>query len=107
MSRYLAIGLGLLALSPAGQDTDVKGARISVASRETRVLQITIENRRASPLVAWEIGLSEPGGSFARRTTASDFSGRVDQPWMEGHAIKPHEQRTIDVSLTDTPQIES
>lgn len=103
MSRYLGIAVGLLAVSMSPQDTEVKGARVSVVRKPSAVMNVTIENRRDSPLVAWEIGLSEPGASFARMTSGSDFSGRKAEPGHTSGPIAPHERRTVAVDLSTNP----
>ena len=107
MSKQLAITVVLLALSISSQDTEVKGARASVTRKPGAVLNVTIENRRDSPLVAWEIGLSEPGAAFARMTSGSDFSGRKTEPWLTSGPIAPHERRTIAVDLSTNPEFGS
>jgi hypothetical protein len=63
MSRYLAIGLGLLALSALAQDTEVKGARISVVRKPSAALNVTIENRRERPLVEVQLGVTPRGAA--------------------------------------------
>ena len=105
VSRYLAFGLGLFALSVSAQDTEVKGARVSLARKPSAVLNVTIENRRDSPLVAWEIGVSSPARpSPGQMVHGSDFSGRKIEPWQTSGPIAPHERRTIAVDLMDRPE---
>jgi len=106
MSRYLAIGFGLLALSVPPQDTEVKGARVSVVRKPRAFLNVTIENRRDSPLVAWQIGLSEPGTSVGRMTHSADFSGRPVEAGLPNGPIPPHERRTVSIDLIN-PRVDS
>lgn len=105
MCRYLAVGLALLALSGSPQDAEVKGARISLARKSSAVLNVTIENRRDIPLVAWEIGVSPAAKpSPGMLVHGSDFSGRKIEPWQRSGPIGPHEKRTIAIDLMDRPE---
>jgi hypothetical protein len=94
MSRNLAIGLGLLALSTSAQDTEVKGARVSVVRKPSAVLNVTIENRRESPLVEVQLGLT-PRGTGSGLMVSGRYFG--DTPPNE--TIKPHERRVLGTSL--------
>lgn len=107
MSRYLAIALSLCALSAPAQDTDVKGARVSLVRKSSAVLNVTIENRRDIPLVAWQIGLSAPGATFPRTIYGSDYSGRKIEPSQASGPIGPHQRRTIAIDLTNSPEVAS
>ena len=108
MSRYLAIGLGLSALSALAQDTEIRGARVSLVRKPSAVLNVTIENRRDSPLVAWELGLSSSAKpSPGLMTHGSDFSGRKIELWQTSGPIAPHERRTIAVDLMERPEGDS
>ena len=102
MSRYLAIGLGLLALSTSAQDTEIKGARISVVRKPSAVLNVTIENRRDSPLVEVQLGLTPRGAG-----KGSMFSTRYFGETAPNETVKPHEQRVLETSLEFDPDVET
>ena len=104
--RHIAVAFALF-LPPLWQDTEIKGARISLERKPSAVLNVTIENRRDSSLVAWQIGLSERGSSAIRGIHGSDFSGRKTEPWQTGGPIGPHERRTIAVDLTNSLEVTS
>lgn len=87
-------------VSPAGaQDVEVKGAQVILQLKTITVEIVTIENRRSSPLVAWEIGLSEPGASRPGMIYTSDFSWQVPHPDSTSGPITPNERRAIEIDL--------
>jgi hypothetical protein len=95
----LMCGLILLVPRLYPQETDVKAASISLRPRAVAIQRVTIENRRNSPIVAWEVGLFAPGASQPSSTQYSDLSwSKGDEPVGRG-PIKPNERRVIDVPL--------
>jgi hypothetical protein len=101
MNRNLAIAIGL-ALSMPAQDTEVKGARITLVPKTTDVLKLTIENRRSSPLVECQVGL------FARGADKSSaFSGWHFYPGSADGTVQPNERRTVDAKLEFAPGVET
>ena len=101
MSRYLAIGLGLLALSAFSQDTEVKGARVSVMRKPSAVMNVTIENRRDSPLVEVQLLLTPRGAG-----KGSMFSTRYFGETPPNETVKPHERRVLETSLESDFEVE-
>jgi hypothetical protein len=94
MIRHLALGLCLLAVSAAAQDTEVKGARISLVRKPAAVLNVTIENRRDSPLVEVQIGLTQRGAG-----KPSMFSTRYFGETPPNETVKPRERRVLETSI--------
>jgi hypothetical protein len=77
--------VSILALQSAARPPAIKGARISLAPKPQAVLNVTIENRRESPLVEWHIGVTLQ---------------RAGNPVVYGSgSIAPGERRTIPVQL--------
>lgn len=76
MNIIFAILVSILPLQPDVQPPAIKGARISLVPKPQAILNITIENRRATPLVWWQIRLDvrSPGG---RTTMIHTGSGSI------------------------------
>jgi hypothetical protein len=102
MSRYLAVGLGLLALSSSAQDTEVKGARVSVVRQPSAVLNVTIENRHDSPLVEVQLGLT-PRGTGKGLMSSTRYFGETPP----NETVKPHERRVLETPLDSDFDAES
>ena len=102
MIRYLAVGLGLLALSLSPQDTEVKGARVSVVRKPSAVLNVTIENRRDSPLVEVQLLLT-PRGAGKGAMTSTRYFGETPP----NDTVKPHERRVLETPLESDFDVES
>ena len=83
------------------QDADVRSATIALQPKTIAVEIVTVENRRSSPLVAWEIGLSRPGEDRPSMTANSDFSWQGIHPSSTSGPINPNERRTIELELAD------
>lgn len=87
MSIILTILASILSLQPAVESPQVKGARISPVPKPQAILNLTIENRRASHLIEWQIAL-----------------GRRPGEGIMGHtgfgSIQPGERRTIPIRLS-------
>jgi hypothetical protein len=104
-SFRMAWGLGfiasLLTAPVSAQDTDVRGARIELVPKQTAVAVVTLENRRRIPMVAWTVGLFEPGASAPAISAQADFTA-TDHVWAEGSGpIRPGEKRRLEVPLDD------
>ena len=99
---------GLILLLPRlyAQDTEVKSARISLKPKDVAIQRVTIENRRKSPLVAWEIGLFAPGATKPSSTQSSDFSRSIVHGAPGAWAIQPNERRVIDVELRNRQDLD-
>ena len=97
-------GLGSSGTAPAAfvvQDVDVKNATIALQPKAIAVEIVTVENRRSSPLVAWEIGLSRPGEARPSVPANADFSWQVLHPNSTSGPINRNERRTIELELAD------
>ena len=83
MSIILTILASMLSLQVVEMPA-IKGARISPVPKPQAILNLTIENRRASPLIEWQIALGRRG--------------------LMGHtgfgSIQPGERRTIPIRLS-------
>jgi hypothetical protein len=103
----LLCGLLLFLPSLSAQDAEVKSVRISLKPQDVPIERVTIENRRNSPLVFWDIGLSAPGASRASLTHYSDRSWpRGDDAAGDG-PIKPNARRVIDVDLGNRSDLQT
>lgn len=78
MPIILAFVVAILSLQPAAQAPPIAGARISLVPKPQAVLNITIENRRASPLIWWQIRL-DVRGAVGRTTMIHTGSGSIPQ----------------------------
>jgi hypothetical protein len=87
MNIILAIVVSILTLQASAQPPAIQGARISLVPKPQAVLNVTIENRRESPLVEWHIGVTLQGAGQPLMT-AGGFG-----------SIQPGERRTVPVNL--------
>jgi hypothetical protein len=102
LARLRSLGpQALLAAAFVVQDVDVRSATIALQPTTIAVEMVTVENRRSSPLVAWEIGLSRPGENRASMAANSDFSWQVIHPSSTSGPINPSERRAIELELAD------
>lgn len=98
---FLLAGLLLIATAAAAQDTPIAGARVAQASRTTAIERITLENRRESPLVAFQIGVSVPGAASPAKTYWADYT--FDGAPTSG-AVGARQRRTIQIDVSDQPE---
>jgi hypothetical protein len=87
MSIIFTILVSILTLQPPVETPSIKGARISLVPKPQAVLNVTIENRRASPLIEWKMDVTLRGTSQPRMTQSGYRS------------LQPGERRTIPISL--------
>ena len=66
MSIIFSALMSMLSLQAAAQPPAINGARISLVPKPQAVLNVTIENRRASPLVWWQVRLEIRGAGQSR-----------------------------------------
>jgi hypothetical protein len=101
-ASVLVLGLVLLAPRPLAQYSEIRGARLTAQPRTVPIERITIENRRNSPLVSWEVGFVRSGANRPWMTHSSDFSVSGRYPDGDG-PIQPNERRLIEVQV-DSPE---
>jgi hypothetical protein len=98
--RFLAsMLLAAHASAASAQDVEVTGAQVVLQPKTIPFQIVTIENRRSSPLVAWEIGLAWPGTGAGSMTHTADSSGRPEGAGSS--AIQPNERREIELEPQD------
>lgn len=83
------------------QEVEVKGAQAILQPKTITVEIVTIENRRNSPLMAWEIGLYDRRTKALGMATSSDFTWQVVHPSSTSGPIKPNERRAIEMNIGD------
>lgn len=93
MSRIATILVSIFALQSAAQPPSIAGARISLVPRPQAILNVTIENRRASPLVEWQMDVSLRGTAPPRMTQSGYQS------------IQPGEKRTVPIGLPNPEDV--
>lgn len=96
---FIAVPL-VSARASSAQDSPVTGARVTVVEQKKRGLEITLENLRDTPLVAWELRVVIPGSSEPAVSQLSDF---VAYP-AENGPVPPGARRAVRYSLSDFPE---
>jgi len=89
------------ALPGAAQDREITGAQIGLETKSVPVEVVTLENRRNSPLVAWQIALTINGKGSLIHT--SDFSWQSVPASPTSGPIPPRSQRVIEIDIRDRP----
>ena len=93
MSIIVTILVSILTLQPPVERPAVKGARISLVPKPQAVLNVTIENRRQSPLVEWQMDVTLQG-SRQPRMTQSGY-----------RPLQPGERQTVPISLPNLQDV--
>lgn len=93
MSTGVALIIAILALQSVAQPPAIKGARISLVPKPQAVLNVTIENRRDSPLVWWQlrVKMGGPRGPSMMYSAAG--------------SIQPGGRQRVPVQLTDPQNV--
>jgi hypothetical protein len=92
MIIILTILASILTVQPAVETPAIKGARISLVPKPQAKLNVTIENRRASPLIEWRIGIAPRPGQGAIGYTGYG-------------SIPPGERRTVLIALPNPQDV--
>jgi hypothetical protein len=93
VSTVFAVIVAGLALQPAAQSPAIAGARVSLVPKPRAVLNVTIENRRDSPLVWWQLRLDIRG------------PGRPSMIYTGSSSIQSGGRRMVPVQLTDPQDV--
>lgn len=94
-----------LALPAFPQDIEIRGASIALETKSSPIEIVTLENKRDSPLVAWQIGLTRDSKPLL--THSSDFTWQTIHPFSKSGPIKPGERRVIEINIRDRADIGS
>ena len=107
MWRLFLIGATLVAVQVAPPVPAITGARVTVVPKTTAALKATVENRRNSPLVTIELGLSRRGQSAPFETHGRYFSGPPRTDGRDSSPIQPNSRRVLDLVLRNAADVET
>jgi hypothetical protein len=89
-------------LPALSQDIEIKGVQITLQTQTTPVEIVTLENRRESPLVAWQIAFMKDDRPSVTHT--SNHDSRLPPSGFPDGAIRPHERQTIELDARIYPE---
>ena len=93
------LALALVAVVDALQNVEIRGASIALVPRTVAVQLITLENRRQSPLMAWEIRTTG-NPAHGSIVSNSDFTRQTVSPGPDSGPIPPGKPRMLEVQLS-------
>jgi len=107
MWRSFGLGAVLLVLQVGAPVPAITGARVTLVPKTSAALKVTVENRRPSPLVRIEIGLTRPGQSAPLETFGRYFSGPPRAGEQDSSPVQANTRRTFDLVLRNGSDIET
>src|SRR4029078_11143410 len=109
VTRTFIVSAALLALQVSNQPPEIPeitGARVALVPRTAAGLNVTIENRRSSPLVECAISITRPGQSAPPGIHSYYFSGAYPgRP--ESGPLQPNARRDLELVLRDGTGMET
>jgi hypothetical protein len=107
MWRPFVIGAAVLALQAPVPAPAITGVRVSVVPKTTAALKATIENRRHSPLVRIDLGLTRRGQSAPFETFSRYFREPSGPEGRDSSPLPPNARRVLDLVLRNGSDIET